>query len=437
MQRKRERVQLREAVPPPLTRYACAGLGSRMKLHGVIPFLVFSLIAGFPACAASDAGDPPCAPAPATESWPIDPTALMPRPWPDAGPFSPASHPPFPSLAAKGSGEITPLRLVSIVSAGDPLHDALFAFGDTLAHSQWLSSVADAYGLAPTGTNVHVDGPSLSGNVTVDDIRSYVEQAAAAQLGGPHAVYLLYLPPGATFVAQGNANCGCFALGGAHTTLDGKGNALAYVQRCSLSSNDSVTRIASHEIAEAITDTGPGFQLHQPSPPWSGTAWASVQPGGVESGDLCSGTYVTEGSWTYQRIWSNRAAATGGDPCVPSLSRPYFSASAPVDWVSVAAGATATIHVTGWSTGPRDDWYVYPLLSYPPSDAFSARVTTATQQTLDGVVYASINNGGNATLTVSVAPGTPTGTWTVVRLVSRSADLVDGTHLWPVGVYVP
>jgi hypothetical protein len=152
---------------------------------------------------------------------------------------------------------------------------------------------------------------------------------------------------------------------------------------------------------------------------------------------LCSGTFVTEGSWTYQRIWSNRAASAGGDPCIPPLSTPYVSTSAATEWVPVAAGATASIPVTGWSTGPRDDWYVYPLLSYPPSGAISARVTAATEQTLDGVVYTSINNGGTATLSVTVAPDAPSGTWSVIRLVSRSADQVEGTNFWPVGVHVP
>jgi hypothetical protein len=410
-----------------------------MKLSAVgnrlLPRLV--LAAPLSGCNLTAAGDPPCAPPPATESWPIDPTALTPRSWPDAGSFSPAPHAPFPSLVDTGAGQLTPLRLVSIVTDGDPLHDALFAFGDALVGSQWLSSVAEAYGLAPTGTSVHVDGPSLDGNVTADQMKSYVEQAAGKELTGPHAVYLLYLPPGATIVEGGVANCGCNALGAAHTALDDQGNALAYVQRCSLSDDDSVTRLASHEIAEAVTDTGKGFRLDPPSPPWSGTPWAAVQSGSVEAGDLCTGTFVTEGGFTYQRIWSNRAASAGGDPCVPPMSTPYVSTSASAEWVPVAAGATASIPVTGWATGPRDDWYVYPLLSYPPSSAISARITTATQQTLDGVVYASINNGGAATLSVTVAPDAPSGTWSVVRLVSRSADEVDGTHFWPVGVHVP
>jgi len=410
-----------------------------MKLSAVGRRLLFSVVLGaaLPACDVIAPGEAPCAPEPAVESWPVDPAALAPRPWPDAGPFSPAPHAPFPSIGDADGGLLTPLRLVSIVAAGDPLHDALFAFGDALVRSQWLGSVAQAYGLAPAGTSVHVDGPSLEGNVTVDDMKSYVRQAAGSTLAGPPAVYLLYLPPGATVVVGGLTNCGCYALGGAHTALDEQGNALAYVQRCSLADNDSVTRVASHEVAEAVTDTGNGFRLDQPSPPWSGTPWASVQPGTVEVGDLCSGTFVTEGSWTYQRIWSDPAATAGGDPCVPTLPAPYFSTSAAAAWVPVAAGATASVAVTGWSTGPREDWYVYPLMSYPPSGAFSARITTAVQQTLDGVVYTSINNGGTATLSVTVAPGAPSGTWSVVRLVSRSADGVDGTHVWPVGVYVP
>jgi hypothetical protein len=409
-----------------------------MKLPFVGHHLLLCVIlaAAFPACDVI-APNESCAPAPATESWPIDPAALTPRPWPDAGPFSPAPHAPFPSIVDTGGGQLASLRLVSIVTAGDPLHDAIFAFGDALVQSQWLNDVAQAYGLAPAGTSVHVDGPSLDGDLTVDDMKSYVRQAAGSQFADPRAVYLLYLPPGATVVAGEGANCGCYALGGAHTALDEQGNALAYVQRCSLSDNDAVTRLASHEVAEAMTDTGNGFRLDQPSPPWSGTPWASLQSGGMEVGDLCSGTFVTEGSWTYQRVWSNSAATAGGDPCVPPLSTPYFSTSAAPDWVPVAAGATVGIAVTGWSTGPREDWYVYPLLSYPPSGAFSAQITTASQQTLEGVVYTSVNNGGTATLSVTVAPGTPSGTWSVVRLVSRSADEVDGTHFWPVGVYVP
>jgi hypothetical protein len=401
----------------------------------LLPWLIVA--ATLLACNVVAPGDPSCAPAPATESWPIDPSALTPHPWPDAGPFSPAPHPPFPAVVYAGASQLTPLRLVSIVTAGDPLHDALLAFGDALVRSQWLGSLAEDYGLATTGTSVHVDGPSLAGNVSVDDMKSYVQQAAGRELTGPPAVVLLFLPSGATIVQGGLANCGCYAVGGAHTSLDDRGNALAYVQRCSLSDNDSVTRLASHEVAEAVTDTGKGFRLSQPSPPWTGTPWASVQSGGVEVGDLCSSTFVTEGSWTYQRIWSNRAAGAGGDPCIPPLSTPYFSTSATAQWVPVAAGATATVPVTGWSTGPRDDWYVYPLLSYPPPGAISARITAATQQTLGGVVYTSINNAGTVTLSVTVAPGTPSGTWSVVRVVSRSADQVDGTHFWPVGVYVP
>jgi len=326
---------------------------------------------------------------------------------------------------------------VSIVTEGDPLRDALFAFGDALVKSAWLASFASEYGLAPTGTSLHVDGPALNGNVTVDDMRLYVLDNAPSARPDGHTLYMLYLPPGAMLQMGQTLNCGCNAQGGAHTSLQGARDALAYVQRCSASDDDAVTRTASHEVAEAMTDTGKGYRIDQPSPAWSGSVWASEQPGAVEIGDLCSGTFVTEGQWTYQRIWSNVAAAAGGDPCVPALPTPWFDTSVDEDWVTVAAGATVSVPFKAWSTGPRDDWYVYPIIAYPPSSAFTVRLETAEQQPLDGVVYSAVNDGAEGTLTVSVAPGTPSGSYAVARIVSRSADRIDGTHFWPVGFRVP
>jgi hypothetical protein len=389
-------------------------------------------------CSSHSSGDLPCAPPASVESWPTDPTALTPRPWPADTAFVTAPHAPFPSVPDTGTGHLTKLRLVSIVTAGDPLRDALFAFGDALVKSAWLASFASEYGLDPTGTSLHVDGPALGGNVTLDDMRAYVvaNVASTARPDG-QTLYMLYLPPEATLQMGDTLNCGCAAQGGAHASLEGAGDAIAYVQRCSASDDDSVTRTASHEVAEAMTDTGSGYRIESSSPAWSASVWASAQPGTIEIGDLCSGTFVTEGQWTYQRIWSNAAAAAGGDPCVPALPTPWFDTSLDEGWVPVAAGATVSVSFTAWSTGPREDWYVYPTIAYPPSSAFSVRLGTDEQQSLDGVVYTAVNDGAQGTLTVSVAPGTPSGSYAVVHIVSRSADHVDGTHFWPVGFRVP
>jgi hypothetical protein len=404
-----------------------------MRRFAVLPSLALALVVAVPSC--QGAADLPCAPPSATESWPVDPSALSPAPWPSDRAFSPTPHTSFPSVPNEGDGILSPLRLVSIVSAGDPLHDSLFAFGDALVQSAWLASFAQEYGVATTGSSVHADGPALTGNVSVDDMTSYVQALDPSPQGG--SVYLLYLPPGVNAIEDGAVNCGCNQVGGAHTTLDSQHDALAWVQRCSLSDNDSVTRIASHELAESITDTGVGYRITPTSPPWASPVWDDAQPGIIEIGDLCSGTFITEGSWTYQRIWSNRAAATGGDPCMPPSPAPYFDTSTDTSWAQVQPGATATVQLTAWSTGAREDWYVYPLVSYPPTDDFTVAITTARQQTLDGVVYNAVNDGDNATLAVTASSTAQSGSYAVVHVYSRSADRIDGTHFWPVGVYVP
>jgi hypothetical protein len=386
-------------------------------------------------CHGSDSGALPCAPPPAAYSWPIDPSALTPADWPAGQPFTQAPHAPFPSVPGQPDGAMPQLRLVNVVTEGDPLHDAIYSFADALVASDWLRSFGSEYATATSGTSVHLDGPPVGSTMSVSQMISYVQGLEPTPPS--QTIYVLYLPPGTNVVLGKTQNCDCNAVGGAHTIMDAANDALAYVQRCSASDNDSVTRIASHEVAESLTDAGKdGYFLPQGSPPWSASPWASLQRGGMEIGDLCASTFVTEGQWTYQRIWSNAAAAAGGDPCVPALKTPYFDTTTDAQWLQVAPGATVTATLTGWSTGPRADWYVYPLLT-DPSQPFAAAITSDTQQSLDGVVYDSINDGRTATLTVTASPSAKSGDHVVVRVVSRSADRVDGAHYWPVGVYVP
>jgi hypothetical protein len=415
----------------------------------LLPLATMLLLLALGACShGAPYADLPCAPAREAESWPADPTALTPAAWPEGRAFSPVPHAPFPSVVSHGGGELATLRLVSVVTAGDPLRDALYAFGDALVGSDWLAAVGRDYGVAPRGTSIHLDGPTLDVDVSVHDMAAYVRDAihAAPAPASPDVdprpdgatLYLLYLPVGVEVALSGQRNCGCNLQGGAHTTFDAQGDALAYVQRCSLTDDSSVTRTASHEVAEAMTDTGPeGFYVDQPSPPWSASAWAYLQSGRSEVGDLCSGTFVTEGEWTYQRIWSASAAAAGGDPCVPALASPWFDTSSDVSWADVAPGQSVTIPMTGWSTGARADWYVYALVASLPPGVFTAAVTTANEQQVDGVAYASINDGDAATLTVTASASAHSGAIGMVHVVSRSADHVDGTHTWPVGVRVP
>jgi hypothetical protein len=384
-------------------------------------------------CHGSASSDLPCVQyAGSTYSWPVDPTALTPAAWPAGKPFTQAPHAPFPTVPGLPSDVMPSLRLVSVVTAGDPLRDAIYAFGDALVASDWLKSFGAEYATAASGTHVRLDGPAVGATMAVSDMKAYVK--ALEPTAPAPTIYVLYLPPATNIVLDNVQNCGCNAIGGAHTFIDDSGDALAYVQRCSASDNDSVTRIASHEVAESLTDHGDhGYYLPESNPPWNGSVWGDLQGGGVEIGDLCPSTFVTEGQWTYQRIWST---AAGGDPCVPALPVPYFNTTADRDWGAIVPGATLVVPITGWSTGTRPDWYVYPLLTNAAAP-FTATLTTDTQQPLDGVVYDAINDGLTGTLTITADPSAQSGDHVIVRIVSRSADRTDGAHYWPVGVYVP
>ena len=202
-----------------------------------------------------------------------------------------------------------------------------------------------------------------------------------------------------------------------------------------MNDDDYMTRVASHEILEALTDPSPGlgFFIDEAAPPWLGSAWAAGDDD--EVGDLCTSTRITLGGWTYQRIWSNVAASSGGDPCLPAMSQPYFNTSVAQEWFQIPAGGSMDIPVTAWATGPRADWYVYPLVS-PLSAGFHARIASSKQQMLDGIAYNAVNNGESATLTVT-APQAPSGTHAVIRVWSRTADGTDGAHFWLLGVFIP
>jgi hypothetical protein len=270
---------------------------------------------------------------------------------------------------------------------------------------------------------------------------------------GADDIYLLYLPEGVVTEDASGLNCDCSILRGAHFGLSGTNSALAFVQRCSTAELDDLTTTASHEIAESATDAFAGWTLPSTNPPWSASAWSSLQQGKIEVGDLCSGTFTTEGGYTYQRIWSNAAAASGGDPCVPEPSAPYFNTTTGASFYAVKPGGKVTIPFSAWSSAPRDDWYVYPQYAATPYVAtptnawtidpsvgaiFSVTASTSgPSQTIDGVAYRSVNNGGTGALTVMADPSARSGEWTVIRIQSRSADPRDPLHSWPVGVYVP
>jgi hypothetical protein len=135
----------------------------------------------------------------------------------------------------------------------------------------------------------------------------------------------------------------------------------------------AVTGAASHEMAEAATDPYP--QSNTPAYAQidiNHIYWMRVLGGG-EVGDMCAQFdnaffNSSEVNQPVQRIWSNKSALAGHDPCQPALPGSVYFNAAPVQsdmltvsgggqmfsfpGVKIAAGMSKTIPVQLWSDGP-------------------------------------------------------------------------------------
>jgi hypothetical protein len=375
------------------------------------------------------------------------------------------------------------VTLVTVVTGGDPAATELFGFSDALVGSSWWSQLASEYGFAATSQSYHVTGPALASSPSFTQIQDYLQQSGTSAGHPPNGqtLYVLYLPPGMQLTlgdADGDGNdsdengyhdaC-CSGLsypGDAFAVASGVIQDGALESISSESLTQQRTRTASHEIAEALTDpaTDPetGYVISVPA---GEHTWASVfaLAGGGELADLCriGNRVVLPGGESYlaQRIWSNTAAAAGGDPCIPASSDPYYSTSIPQAWYPAAPGATVSIPVQGWSTAPMGDWTIernvqaYGCAGTPcaaPVDGEWSNLSLVSSLAMEspgGVACtpaAGMRSGATATLQVDVSATAVSGDYIVLGVLSArqfagcdtpvTSDLY---HLWPVGVYVP
>ncbi len=382
------------------------------------------------------------------------------------------ARPGFPVVPANGPDLLSSLRIVTIVAENDALGCELDEFGAAVGKSGWYGNIAAEYGLGPVRPHVLVMGPPIGPRVGANgaltgfrdaDARAYISRAIqgrddAAPDG--QTLYLLYLPDGVAIAFGDTVNADCSRPLGYHGHAEDRseqGDAYAVVQRCAAPSGESpldqLTRIASHEIAEAATDprpaVGDGFELLLPheAEEWNASPWLQIEgASSAEIGDLCMLTRAREGAFVYQRIFSNAAATRGGDPCVPALPGAYYNVTTAGGWFSAASGGTVTIPVTGWSTAPTSDWIVSatPSSTNDPTKRMTTSLESPTTATLRGASFATLGSGRSANLVVQVPADAPSGSWGTVLLHSfrvdadgNAPDGEDFEHEWIVGVHVP
>ena len=170
--------------------------------------------------------------------------------------------------------------------------------------------------------------------------------------------------------------------------------------------------------------------------PWTQPPW--IAAGNGEIADLCCGTQMTEERLhVYQRIWSNAAAARGGDPCILPSAVPYGGMSAPQPWYTVGSGGSVAIPVTGFSDAPTAPWLAGAAMWTSSGPTFQTTFTSATHETIQGTSYPTLNNGASGFVNVT-APAAASGNWAAIALESEDLGAGgDAYHLWVVGVYIP
>jgi hypothetical protein len=377
--------------------------------------------------------------------------------------FLAAPHLPWPTILDHGGHILDPLRVVTVVAADEPYAPDLQAFGDSIAASSWFAAFASEYGITGTPTHILVKGAHVASGTSFTQVQmnQYIADtvAAASPPLAPdgRTVYVLFLPPGTTLTVNGAPDTTCSRVP-YHAPYGTLGDGMAVLTRCPGSFPSQLamfTAVAAHEIAEAATNpsyaTDPawGLWVADTKTPWQSSVWNEVEmESSVEIGDLCIFTRTVEKGFALQRIFSNAAAAKGGDPCVPASSVPYFGVSPDPKtggWFSATAGATVNVPLVGWSTAKTADWLVWPAGGKSKvGPLFPAVLTSATTRTVDTHTYATTNNGNALTLEVSIPPTAASGWWGAVHLWSWHADgsgaYVAGEdfgHESVVGFYVP
>jgi hypothetical protein len=365
-----------------------------------------------------------------TDAFVVGPHAALPQVPKNGGPV--LAHPQLVTVSFAEAGD-----------AGAPdgglTASRVAAFGDWIVGSAWLSQVGQDYGVG-LGTHVHVTlGPVPSESMTDDEVQALLAAhmqdgslpSAASDGGAGDYLYELFFPVGTTVSAPsglgGGDTCvpyGGDFLGGYHWQTTAPQVAYAVVPTCSsgalVESTAAIESEASHELIEASTDPFPetslGWAITDQTSPWG------FLDG--EVADLCSPEQVEEAGFTVQRIWSNSAAASGTNPCVPAPEEPFYDATTiPSSVQSVLAGKKISFEVQGFSSAAVTPWSVM---------AFTSGGTFDPLPTLD---RASLGNDQTATLTLTIPTSVVSQDYALV-IVNSSRSLDDYSY-WPVVVQVP
>lgn len=339
-------------------------------------------------------------------------------------------HAPLPIIPKGGGPIFAAVQLVVVTFDSDPDQKAFEAYSSWLVQSSWFQTVGQQYGVGPgTSTNAELaDPPPPSDPNDAEEFLTLELKAQNLPPPGPQTLYLVYFPQSAS---------SCAGAPGYHTSFADKpvGTVVfAVTQYCptgDLTGLQAEELEASHELIEATTDplydptasaptSTAGYQILDPTNPFFALGGAVAELCMVPGCPACPVPPVVDPATGYltARVWSNAAAAADDQqPCNPSWTQGYFNVSpSPNTPQVVAAGASVTFSLTGWSAEQTT----------PP---WTIEVAPSGQGFVPGLSFTedTIQSGQTVALTVTVPAGTPSGTQAVVYVYSGSGPMpLDG-----------
>jgi hypothetical protein len=260
------------------------------------------------------------------------------------------------------------------------------AFVASLATTAYWSGAVAEYGVGTPTIQTPAHLPAAA-PASIDDseVRTWLAQQIAdgnvmAPVAG--AVYVVFYPSSTTVTLQGGTSCKAF--GGYHSSVAASGVPVAYavVPECTeqgLTTLETITAAASHELAEASTDPYPGTGAPAYLQVDANHFYWEAIVGGGEIGDLCAqwpNSYFAPPDLAsiVQRVWSNASAKVGRDPCQPELPKEIYFNSAPLmsdsvqilfegthfgtQGIAIVPGSSKTVPVQLYSEGPIGPWNV-------------------------------------------------------------------------------
>ena len=339
--------------------------------------------------------------------------------------LAPPPNPTEPQLDPHSGVVLANLELVTISFMDTVYTSEAEDFGDFIVKSKWLEAVGAEYGVHAGKHLKKVELPMnattpITDSMLIQFIKTKIMDATLPDPAQhPQILYMFYFPPGITITNGTDTICNQFAGYHKHAIYNGNKFTYAVIADCK-AGPDEITITASHELIETATDPYNAYYLDVGADdPWQ-------IENGQENGDMCEyeSDAVHEGGFALQKNWSNAAAKAGGDPCIPEAPANYENIRVSPEGVpAVAAGASITFTLTGWTKGVVAPWKI-AMVNGDAAD-FD---TTQQQAVLSGT---TLYKNSSVTLTLKAPSDAPSGALGGVIIQSGSSH-----HRWPVAYTV-